>query len=148
MAFDIQTAFLVLPCLLLGCTVHEYAHAYVAKLGGDHTAEYYGRLTLNPIKHIDPIGTLIIPILSIFLVGVPLLAWAKPVPVNPNNFKKPSWDILVSLAGPASNVVLFLLIVLVLKVLNLSGILVQFPEGIATPTVVASAVREYEGITP
>ncbi len=119
MADKILTLILLFPCLLIGCTVHECAHALAAKWCGDPTAERMGRLTLNPIKHIDPIGTLLLPVVSVFLSGLPLLMWAKPVPVNPMNYRKPSDDILVSLAGPASNVLLFILITIILKMSTL-----------------------------
>lgn len=88
--------------LLMALTIHEAAHAYTAKLLGDDTAEMMGRLTLNPLAHLDPIGTV-----AILVAGV---GWAKPVPVNPNNFRLPRFhNLLVALAGPASNFLLALL---------------------------------------
>lgn len=119
----LQIIILALPCLLLCVTIHEFAHALVAKIGGDRTAEMHGRLTLNPVPHIDPIGTLLMPILSIVVAGIPLLCWAKPVPVNPLNYRKPSWDLAVSLAGPASNFTLFLLVAILMKILSVIGML-------------------------
>ncbi len=90
---------LSLPVILLALTVHEFAHGYVAYLCGDKTAKAFGRLTLNPMKHLDPIGAI-----CMLLVG---FGWAKPVPVNMRNFGKPKRDmVLVSLAGPAANFVL------------------------------------------
>lgn len=89
--------------ILFAITVHEAAHGYVAKYFGDLTAERMGRITLNPFKHIDPIGTILLPALSIILGGV-LFGWAKPVPVNFANLRRPKKDMLwVALAGPASN---------------------------------------------
>lgn len=82
--------------LLIALTFHEAAHAYVAKLLGDDTAEIMGRLTLNPLAHLDPLGTI-----AMVVAGV---GWAKPVPVNPNNFQQPRFhNLLVALAGPATN---------------------------------------------
>lgn len=95
--------------LLFSVIVHEVMHGLVALKFGDRTAQNAGRLTLNPIPHIDPIGTIILPALM-FLTGLPGLAWAKPVPVNPLNFKDiKTGEIMVSLAGVASNFGLALL---------------------------------------
>ncbi|MFP4180853.1 MAG: site-2 protease family protein [Spirochaetaceae bacterium] len=97
----IEIAILV-PLLLLSLTVHEWAHGKVAFLNGDPTATEAGRLTLNPIKHIDPAGLLIL-----LMVGV---GWAKPVPVNTQRLRRPRRDlILVSLAGPGANLIMALL---------------------------------------
>ena len=106
---------LYFPVLLFCLSVHECAHAWSAKMGGDLTATYAGRLTLNPIAHIDPIGTLLMPALSILFAGIPLIFWAKPVPVNPLRLRSSAWDVFVSLAGPGSNLALLLLTVLALK---------------------------------
>lgn len=92
--------------ILFAITVHEAAHGYAAKYFGDLTAERMGRITLNPFKHIDPIGTILLPALSIMLGGV-LFGWAKPVPVNFGQLRRPKQDMLwVALAGPASNFVM------------------------------------------
>jgi Zn-dependent protease len=87
-------------------TLHEVAHGWVAKLFGDRTAADAGRLTLNPLRHIDPIGTVIVP-LVLFLVGGPPFGWAKPVPVIAANLRNPKRDmIFVAAAGPASNLIM------------------------------------------
>jgi len=100
------------PPILLAVTVHEVAHGYVADRMGDPTARLAGRLTLNPIKHLDPMGTLV------FLV-TRMIGWAKPVPVNPANLKNPKRDMIwVSLAGPASNLALAVLLSLLYRVLH------------------------------
>ena len=93
--------------IVLAVTLHEVAHGCVARLLGDGTAAALGRLSLNPLKHIDPIGTVIIPGF-LFLVGSPFLfGWAKPVPINPRNFANPKRDMaIVALAGPASNLLM------------------------------------------
>ncbi|MFN2433719.1 MAG: site-2 protease family protein [Gemmatimonadota bacterium] len=97
----------ILPILLFSVVVHEYAHGYVANLWGDPTAAVLGRLTLNPIPHIDPIGSILVPALLLLSPGGFLFGWAKPVPVNPDNFRDKRWgDVTVSLAGPASNLLL------------------------------------------
>ncbi|MCU0575365.1 MAG: site-2 protease family protein [Desulfobacterota bacterium] len=103
-----QIALLIVP-VLFSITVHEVCHGYAAYLFGDPTAKMAGRLTFNPIKHIDPIGLLV-------LFVTRMIGWAKPVPVDPRYFKRPRQDMVwVSLAGPASNLVLAALTALVLR---------------------------------
>ncbi len=99
-------AVYVVP-VVLAITLHEAAHAYVAKYLGDNTAYAQGRMTLNPIKHIDPIGTVLIPLL-LFVSGSPFIfGYAKPVPVNFGRLRKPKRDMAwVALAGPAANLVM------------------------------------------
>lgn len=92
-----------IPIFLISITLHEFAHAFSAKIFGDSTAEKQGRYTLNPVRHIDAIGSLLLPFLSFFSGGF-LIGWAKPVPVNPQNFRNPLRDnAIVSFAGPLSN---------------------------------------------
>jgi Zn-dependent protease len=94
----------ILP-LVLAITLHEAAHGYVAKMFGDNTAYMMGRVTLNPARHIDPIGTILVPLISLALGGV-VFGWAKPVPVNFGNLRHPKRDMLwVAAAGPGSNLV-------------------------------------------
>jgi len=97
-------ALLVIPVLLFSVIIHEVAHGYVAYRCGDPTAAALGRLTLNPLPHVDPVGTVILPAL-LLLTGSPLLiGWAKPVPVNAARLRNPRRDhLLVSLAGAAAN---------------------------------------------
>ena len=86
-------------------SVHESAHAWMANLRGDPTARMLGRITLNPIKHIDPVGTILLPLVAVFS-HIPMLGWAKPTPVDPRNFRNPVLDdILTSVVGPISNFV-------------------------------------------
>ena len=95
--------------IILAITVHEAAHGYVARMFGDSTAWMLGRVTLNPLKHIDPIGTVVVPLATLLLGGI-LFGWAKPVPVNFNNLRHPKRDMLwVAAAGPAANFVMALL---------------------------------------
>lgn len=106
----IQTfAVFALP-ILFAITLHEAAHAYAAKYFGDSTAYMQGRMSLNPVKHIDPVGTLLIPIV-LFVVGSPFLfGYAKPVPVEYGNLRRPKRDMAwVALAGPAANLVMALM---------------------------------------
>lgn len=92
--------------IILAITIHEFAHALAADKLGDPTPRAYGRLSLNPLTHLDPIGTILLPILAI-ISRLPLIGWAKPTPIDPYNFHSPRRDeIIVSLAGPASNLIL------------------------------------------
>ncbi len=98
--------FLFLPLFFISITIHEFAHAFSASKLGDDTAKKLGRLTLNPIKHADLIGTVLMPLAS-FASGFALIGWAKPVPVNRNNFKNQLRDdAIVSFTGPLSNFIL------------------------------------------
>ena len=92
--------------IIFAITVHEASHGYAAKYFGDLTAERLGRITLNPLKHIDPLGTILLPAITLMVGGV-LFGWAKPVPVNFGNLRNPKKDMLwVAAAGPASNLVM------------------------------------------
>lgn len=105
----------ILP-ILFAVTVHEVAHGWVAKKYGDNTAFAQGRLTLNPIKHIDLVGTIIVPLILRFTSGF-LFGWAKPVPVDPRNFKNPRQDMaIVALAGPVSNLLMALTWALIARI--------------------------------
>lgn len=100
------------PAVLVAITVHEYAHGFVAYYYGDPTAKLAGRLTLNPIAHLDPIGTLM---LILFRIG-----WAKPVPINYGNLRNPKKDMIrVSLAGPLSNIIVAFLFAMLFKLNNI-----------------------------
>ena len=102
--------------ILFSLAVHESAHAWSAARFGDRTAERLGRISLNPIRHIDPIGTLLLPIVAM-TAGAPIIGWAKPVPVDPHNLKRPRQDFLyIAAAGPASNIVLAVVASVVMSV--------------------------------
>ena len=107
-------AVLVLP-VLFAITVHEAAHGWAAGYLGDRTARMLGRVTLNPLKHIDPIGTVVVPLATFFLTGF-LFGWAKPVPVDVRNLHNPRRDMaLVALAGPGANLLMAILWGLVIQ---------------------------------
>ena len=100
---DIVGAFFQFIAFLFAISVHESAHAWTANRCGDPTARMLGRITLNPIKHIDPVGTVLMPLIAMF-TNFPVIGWAKPTPVDPRNFKNQvADDILTSVAGPVSN---------------------------------------------
>jgi Zn-dependent protease len=107
--------------LILAITLHEAAHGYVARMLGDNTAYMLGRVTLNPARHIDPVGTIAFPLLSMLMGGV-LFGWAKPVPVNFANLRHPKRDMFwVAAAGPGSNIVQAAAWALVAKAIELAG---------------------------
>lgn len=111
--------------VIFAITVHEVAHGWVAKRLGDPTAQMMGRLTLNPIKHIDPIGTLLVPGVLLFLGGF-LFGWAKPVPITWENLKDPRRDVaLVAIAGPTANLIMAFMWLIVAK---LGSLLVTTPD--------------------
>lgn len=127
----LQRILLTAPPILLALTVHECAHAWVAYRMGDPTARMLGRVTLNPLKHLDPVGTI-----ALFLSG--MFGWAKPVPINPRNFRHLSRSMmLVSLAGPLSNLTLAAVFAIVHKVFIImgAGLLMSFP-GVYKPLFV------------
>jgi Zn-dependent protease len=112
----ILNAALMVVVLLFSVIVHEVAHGYVALLNGDPTARMLGRITLNPIPHIDPVGSILLPVLLLLSQSSFLIGWAKPVPVNPLNFRNYRWgEFAVSAAGPVSNLALAAIFSVVLR---------------------------------
>jgi Zn-dependent protease len=109
-----KIAIYALP-VIFAITVHEAAHGFAARFFGDMTADRAGRITLNPLKHIDPIGTILVPALTLLVGGI-LFGWAKPVPVDFSSLRNPKRDMLwVAAAGPASNFVMALFWALMIK---------------------------------
>ena len=109
-----QISILAIP-VLFAITLHEAAHGYVAKHYGDLTAYQAGRISLNPLRHIDPVGTVLVPLVMFLTAGF-LFGWAKPVPVNFAKLRRPKQDMLwVALAGPASNLLMAVLWILIAK---------------------------------
>ena len=102
---NLQTLLIYIIPLLFAITLHEAAHGWVASKLGDHTARMMGRVTLNPIKHVDPVGTILVPLALILMPGVGFIfGWAKPVPINFSSLRsQKSGMILVALAGPGAN---------------------------------------------
>jgi Zn-dependent protease len=109
--------------LLFSISVHESAHGWMAWRMGDDTAVRQGRVSLNPLVHIDPIGTFLIPMLQIFWGGIPLMGWAKPTPVGAHNFRKlAQGHVLVAGAGPVSNLILAVLFTAALWTAHMAGL--------------------------
>lgn len=127
--FNIAELLMQYFCLLFSLCIHEAAHGFVADKCGDPTARLLGRVTLNPLAHIDVIGTIVMPLLM-FTTSVPfLIGWAKPVPVNPLNLKNMRRDnVLVSLAGPASNLTLALICAAGLRAVIMLANAIPMPE--------------------
>jgi len=124
-ADTIRQLIISIPALIVAITIHEVSHGYVANRLGDPTARLMGRLTLNPIKHIDPIGTVILPLVLTMLGGV-IFGYAKPVPINPANFKDPKRDMAISAAAVLITNILIAIVsslILMLIVLPVSSLL-------------------------
>ncbi len=114
----IYQAILVITQFIILLTFHEWGHAKSANMLGDSTARDQGRMTLNPAVHIDPIGTLFLPLIGTLFAGGGFFGWAKPVPVNPYNLKKPRRDImLIAAAGPIMNILITVAIFIIIKIL-------------------------------
>jgi len=125
---NIAQIFIGMIVLLFSLTVHEMAHAWTANQLGDPTARLLGRVSLNPLVHADPIGTILFPLISM-VSGAPLIGWAKPVPVNMRYLRHPRRDyVLVAAAGPASNLVLALASAIVLWALPVSPQTLEEPN--------------------
>ena len=120
MSLEYVVIFFQIIAFLFAISVHESAHAWMANRCGDPTARMLGRITLNPIKHIDPIGTVLLPLIAV-ISHIPMIGWAKPTPVDPHNFKNPVLDdILTAVVGPISNFVVATGATLVLLALKLT----------------------------
>jgi Zn-dependent protease len=128
-SIDTSTIILIAIFLLVAFPVHEFAHAFVAYRLGDGTAKMFGRLTLNPVVHFDPIGGLFLVITALF--GGLIFGWAKPTPVNPQNLRdRRNGEVLVALAGPASNLIMACIAAIVVRVIIAVGATV--PELVGT----------------
>ena len=120
--FNVHQLVISIPAFLLALSGHEGLHAWAADKLGDPTARRMGRVTLNPLAHIDPIGTVLFPLILIW-AGIPPIGWAKPVMVNPHNLRHPRQDNLwISLAGPGANIGLAILSAFVFRLLSVGGL--------------------------
>ncbi len=123
MNLDVVQILFQIIAFLFAISVHESAHAWMANRCGDPTARMLGRISLNPIKHIDPIGTVLLPIIALYY-HYPMIGWAKPTPVDPRHFKNQVRDdILTSLAGPASNLLVAMAAVVGLAIISNTSLL-------------------------
>ena len=144
-----ENLILSLPLFFFCLVIHEYAHGLMAERCGDSTARYLGRLTLNPMAHIDPVGTVILPIMLLLLHSPFVFGWAKPVPINPFNFRNPRWDtVKVGLAGPGANIATALASALLLKVLALFGLASGIAVTIFVTLILVSLVLAFFNLVP
>lgn len=133
--------------LIVSIIIHEVAHGYMADYLGDPTARLQGRLTLNPIKHIDPLGSIIVPLLTALATPGFVLGWAKPVPYNPYNLKnKRSGEFLIAFAGPASNLIIALVFGLIIRFVQ-HGVMTPFIE-IAAYIVIINIILAVFNLIP
>src|SRR3954467_5246598 len=122
MDFSLETAILWVVPVVLAITLHEAAHGYVARIFGDQTAWMLGRVTLNPLKHVDPVGTILLPGVLLLLKAPFLFGWAKPVPVNFGNLRHPKRDMLwVAAAGPGANLMMALMWAVMFRLTEAGG---------------------------
>ena len=120
---DTITTIFSIVILIISVIVHEISHGYTAYALGDPTAKYAGRLTINPLKHIDLFGSIILPALTVFSGLGFVIGWAKPVPYNPYNLRNQKWgDFLVSAAGPFSNIVIAVVAGITLRIMMSAGL--------------------------
>lgn len=121
--------------ILIAITFHEISHGLVANRLGDPTARFMGRLTLNPFAHIDLVGTIVMPVMLLIL-GLPVFGYAKPVPINPSNFRDPKRDMAISAAaGPIMNLLLAIASILIIKFIIIPA-MVLLPEGISRTVMI------------
>jgi Zn-dependent protease len=142
----IQTVTVYAIPVLLAITLHEAAHGYVARMLGDQTAHLAGRITLNPLKHIDPVGTIAVPLFILIAakaLGSPglLFGWAKPVPVSFQNLRRPKRDMIwVAAAGPGSNLLMAILWAMFLSAQQFLGAQEQFFQAVAVAGIQVNLV--------
>ena len=140
---------LIIAAFLVAIVIHEAAHAWMAYRLGDPTAKIMGRLTLNPIAHIDPVGTILLPLLLIFLRFPIVFGWAKPVRFDPYNLANPRRDsALISLAGPFSNLALATLLSLVLRLTFIPFSPISFLSGILYPFIILNVTLAIFNLIP
>lgn len=139
LSLDFGQLATIFAILIFSLTVHESAHAWAASRLGDSTAKQLGRLTLNPVAHVDPVGTLLLPLVA-FTTGAPIIGWAKPVPVNQGCLENPRRDFLyIAAAGPASNILLASVASVVMRTIQVSPIEVGIGPGFPVWSIAATA---------
>jgi Zn-dependent protease len=145
-----KLAVAVIP-VLFAITLHEVAHGWAARRFGDRTAEMLGRLTINPLKHVDPVGTVVVPALSLLLGGF-LFGWAKPVPVVVRNLRNPRRDmIFVAAAGPAANIIMAIMWALLARLVigaELTGDTARFMIGMVQIGVLINVILAVFNMLP
>lgn len=141
-------AIFSLIVLVLSIVVHEVSHGYMAYLFGDMTAKYQGRLTFNPIKHIDPFGSIILPFIMSLLPGGLILGWAKPVPINPYNFtRRKLGEFMTAFAGPLSNILIASVFIILIRFAGQLGMSQSFVE-LSFAVVLINSVLAFFNLIP
>ncbi len=134
--------------LVFSVVVHEVSHGYMAYRFGDLTAKYQGRLTFNPIKHIDPLGSIILPLIMAILPGGLILGWAKPVPINPYNFKnRRLGEFATAIAGPISNIIIAGVFIVLIRMSGTLGMDPVFVE-LSSIIVIINSVLAFFNLIP
>ena len=138
----------IIAILLMSIVIHEVSHGYAALWLGDPTAKLQGRLTLNPLKHLDMVGSIIVPFLAFFLAGF-VIGWAKPVPYNPYNFQKMHkyGDAIVAAAGPAVNIFLALIFSILIRISDPSIFTASFMD-ISAFVVIINIILAFFNLIP
>ena len=138
----------IIAILIMSVVIHEVAHGYAALALGDTTAKYQGRLTLNPIAHLDPVGSFLVPLIGYFLGGF-IIGWAKPVPFNPYNLRNARWgEALVAVAGPLSNIALAIIFGLVVRFVAGEGLLGPAALGLLSFIVLINITLAFFNLLP
>ncbi|MDD5260163.1 MAG: site-2 protease family protein [bacterium] len=144
-----ENILISLPIFFFCLVIHEYSHGKMAEWCGDNTAKYLGRLTLNPVAHIDLFGTIILPLILIMSGSRFVFGWAKPVPINPHNFRNPKWDtVKVGLAGPGANIAAALVSAGILRAILAGGMDPGILGGILIMLVVINLVFAFFNLVP
>lgn len=144
-----ENIIIYIPIFLFCLVIHEYAHGMMAERCGDSTARYLGRLTLNPIAHIDMFGTIILPLILIVTHSPFVFGWAKPVPINPLNFRDPRWDtVKVGLAGPGANILAALISAGILRLILAFGMNPGMAGGVLVIMVLVNLVFAFFNLVP
>ena len=134
--------------LIFSVVVHEVSHGYMAYRFGDLTAKYQGRLTFNPLKHIDPLGSIILPLIMALLPGGLILGWAKPVPINPYNLKnRRLGEFAIAIAGPISNIIIagvFIVLIRMSGTLGMNSVFIQ----LSSTVVIINSVLAFFNLIP
>jgi len=138
----------IIIILIMSVVIHEVSHGYAALALGDSTAKYQGRLTLNPLSHLDPVGSFLVPLIG-HIAGGFIIGWAKPVPFNPYNLKNQKWgEALVAIAGPLSNIALAIIFGLIIRIGFVYGFMSQAFFGLASFVVMINIILAIFNLVP
>lgn len=138
----------IIIILVMSVVIHEVSHGYAALALGDSTAKYQGRLTLNPLAHLDPVGSFVVPLIGYFAGGF-IVGWAKPVPFNPYNLKNQKWgEAIVAIAGPLANVALAIIFALLIRIMSAYGLITPAFLSLASFVVIINITLAVFNLVP